>query len=343
MNILLWVLQILLALHTVMGAVWKFSNSEQTVPSLKVIPHGVWLAMSVFELVCSLCLILPAFNKPLAILAPLAATGIAGEMLLFSGLHIYSGDANHGHMIYWLVVAAICAFIAYGRFVLKPFKQIMDQKKGYKGIGMEGKIADWYAKSTRKDIAEFRSLADRFSNEISPHSRILELAPGPGYLSTELAKRGQFEIVGLDISKSFVEIARENARKESVNVDFRHGNASTMPFADHSFDLIVCRAAFKNFSEPVAALNEMFRTLKAGGRAIGMDLRNDVSFKEVAAYVKKKDMGWFDSLLTKLIFRFLLIPRAYSKDQFSQLASQSRFGRCEIIKSPLGLEVILKK
>jgi len=116
-----------------------------------------------------------------------------------------------------------------------------------------------------------------------------------------------------------------------------------MPFADHSFDLIVCRAAFKNFSEPVAALNEMFRTLKAGGRAIVMDLRNDVSFKEVAAYVKKKDMGWFDSLLTKLIFRFLLIPRAYSKDQFSQLASQSRFGRCEIIESPLGLEVILKK
>lgn len=42
MNILLWVLQILLALHTVIGAVWKFSNSEQTVRSLNAIPHGVW-------------------------------------------------------------------------------------------------------------------------------------------------------------------------------------------------------------------------------------------------------------------------------------------------------------
>jgi DoxX-like family len=107
MNILLWVLQILLALHTVMGAVWKFSHSaEQTMPSLKAIPHGVWLAMSVFELLCSLALILPAFNKPLAILAPIAAACIAAEMLLFSGLHIYSGDANYGPMIYWLVVAA---------------------------------------------------------------------------------------------------------------------------------------------------------------------------------------------------------------------------------------------
>jgi hypothetical protein len=121
MNILLWVLQILLALHTVMGAVWKFSNSEQTVPSLKAIPHGVWLAMSVFELLCSLGLILPAFNKSLAILAPVAAACIAAEMLLFAGLHIYSGDAHYGPMIYWLVVAAICAFIAYGGFVLRPF------------------------------------------------------------------------------------------------------------------------------------------------------------------------------------------------------------------------------
>jgi len=42
-------------------------------------------------------------------------------MLLFSGLHFYSGDANYGPMVYWLIVAAICAFIAYGRFVLKPF------------------------------------------------------------------------------------------------------------------------------------------------------------------------------------------------------------------------------
>ena len=120
MNIVLWVLQILLALHTAIGAVWKFSNSEQTVPSLKAIPHGVWLAMSFVELLCSLALVLPAVSTSLAILAPIAAACIAAEMLLFSGLHIYSGDANYGPMIYWLVVAALCAFLAYGRFVLKP-------------------------------------------------------------------------------------------------------------------------------------------------------------------------------------------------------------------------------
>ncbi len=121
MNILLWVLQIFLALHTLIGAVWKFSNSEQTVPSLKAIPHGVWLSMSVFELICSVALIVPAFSKSFAILAPIGAACIAVEMLFFCSVHMFSGDANYGHLIYWLVVAAICVFIAYGRFVLKPF------------------------------------------------------------------------------------------------------------------------------------------------------------------------------------------------------------------------------
>jgi DoxX-like family len=124
MNILFWVLQVLLALHTLMGAVWKFSNSEQTVPSLQAIPHGVWLAMGVLEVLCSLCLIVPAFKKPLAILVPIAAACIAMEMIIFSGLHVFSGATEHSHVIYWLVVAAICAFIAYGRFVLKPFQPV---------------------------------------------------------------------------------------------------------------------------------------------------------------------------------------------------------------------------
>ena len=134
MNIRLWAFQILLALHTVVGAVWKFSNSEQSVPSLKAIPHEVWLAMAVVELLCGVGLILPAINKPLAILAPIAAVCIAAEMLLFCGLHIYSGDANYGHMIYWLVVAAICAFIAYGRFVLMLFDRVLKKDEaGFHG------------------------------------------------------------------------------------------------------------------------------------------------------------------------------------------------------------------
>lgn len=120
MNVLLWVLQALLALHTVMGAVWKLSNSEQAVPSLSAIPHGVWLGLIVVELLCSAGLVLPALSGRFASLAPIAAACIAVEMLLFCGVHLASGDASHGQMVYWLVVAAVCAFVAFGRLSLKP-------------------------------------------------------------------------------------------------------------------------------------------------------------------------------------------------------------------------------
>jgi hypothetical protein len=118
MNILLWILQALLALHTVVGAVWKFSNAPPA-PSLGAIPHGAWLALSVIEILCAIALVVPALRGSIAVVAPIAAACIAIEMLVFCVLHMTSGDPNTGPLIYWLVVAILCAFIAYGRFVLK--------------------------------------------------------------------------------------------------------------------------------------------------------------------------------------------------------------------------------
>jgi hypothetical protein len=120
MNIVLWIMQALLAAHTVMGAMWKFLNSEQTVPSLSAIPHGVWLALGVAELAFAAGLVIPALHKPWGFLAPVAAVCIAVEMLLFVGVHVASGDRTFGQPTYWLVVAAICAIIAAGRFWLRP-------------------------------------------------------------------------------------------------------------------------------------------------------------------------------------------------------------------------------
>ncbi|HUO56774.1 MAG TPA: DoxX family protein [bacterium] len=121
MNITLWVLQVLLALHTVMGAIWKFKNPVQAVPSLKAIPHGGWLGISVFELILALGLVLPALHRNLGPLAPLSALCIAAIMLFYCAIHLSSGNPFNGQVAYWLVVLAFCALIAYGRFILKPF------------------------------------------------------------------------------------------------------------------------------------------------------------------------------------------------------------------------------
>jgi ubiquinone/menaquinone biosynthesis C-methylase UbiE len=59
---------------------------------------------------------------------------------------------------------------------------------------------------------------------------------------------------GLGISESFVQMASGYAKKESVKVHFIHGSAADIPLEEGFFDLVVCRAAFKNFTEPLKAL-----------------------------------------------------------------------------------------
>ncbi|HUJ49640.1 MAG TPA: class I SAM-dependent methyltransferase, partial [Bryobacteraceae bacterium] len=135
-------------------------------------------------------------------------------------------------------------------------------QRGYKGIGMEGSIARWYEKTTRKDLDEFRKLAERLRAIAPENAAVLEVAPGPGFLAAELARGGKLRVTGLDISKTFVELAQKNATEAGVRAEFRQGNASDMPFADNSFDLVVCRAAFKNFTQPQKAMREMRRVLR---------------------------------------------------------------------------------
>jgi ubiquinone/menaquinone biosynthesis C-methylase UbiE len=208
---------------------------------------------------------------------------------------------------------------------------------------MEGWVARWYARTRSNDMEDFRRAARMAAEHLGGGSSVLEVAPGPGFFAIELAKLGDFKITGLDISRTFVEIATENARNAGVSIDFRLGNASAMPFSDNSFDFVYCAAAFKNFAEPVKALDEMHRVLRPGGEALVVDLRKDVSLEEIDAYVKQSGRSRIDRYLTNFIFRFVLIKRAYTQDQFTRMAEQSRFGRCQIDVGPIGFEVHFTK
>src|SRR5262249_32048328 len=148
----------------------------------------------------------------------------------------------------------------------------MGTAKGYRGLAMEGPIATWYAKNTGRDLSRFTNIAQRITERVRSGGAILEVAPGPGYLAIELARR-DYTVTALDISTSFVKIARENAAAAGVTVDVRHGNASAMPLPDDAFDAVVCVAAFKNFTDPFGAINEMHRVLRPGGEACIFDLR----------------------------------------------------------------------
>lgn len=215
--------------------------------------------------------------------------------------------------------------------------------KAYKGIGMEGVIARWYAKNTARSMNEFETDARRVAALLRSGDRVLEAAPGPGYFAIELAKLGSYRIVGLDISKTFVAIARRNAANAKVEVDFRLGSASKMPLASGEFDFLFCRAAFKNFSEPARALQEMYRVLKPGGRALIIDLRGDAPPGAVQEAVSHMGLGRFDAWLTRMAFRFMLIKRAYTKSEFERLFEETQFGSTRIDQSPLGMEIWMEK
>lgn len=216
-------------------------------------------------------------------------------------------------------------------------------QKGYKGLGMEGFTARWYASLTQKSMEDFKALARRVSAELPPGSQVLEVAPGPGYFAVELAKLGPYKVTGLDISRTFVEIARRNAREAGVAAKFRLGDAANMPFEDGTFDFLLCRAAFKNFTQPLRALQEMHRVLVPGGRALIIDLRRDAPPQSVSKAVDQMHLGAVNTFLTKSCFRLMLLKRAYTKSDFERLLNDTGFGPVEIREDLIGLELLLHK
>lgn len=216
-------------------------------------------------------------------------------------------------------------------------------RKPYKGIGMEGVIATWYAKNTKGDVRDYRKCARAVADQAPPGGKVLEVAPGPGYLALELAKLGHYRISGLDVSTSFVRIARENARAAGADIDFQLGDAAHIPFPNDAFDFVVCRAAFKNFSDPIGALEEIHRVLKPGGKASIYDLRRDASPEAIDEEVTRMGMSWLSRWATKATFRFMLLKRAYTDETLVQMCAATHFKTGEILDDGIGFELRLAK
>jgi len=218
------------------------------------------------------------------------------------------------------------------------------QTKDYKGLPMEGPIASWYAQNTAHGReADFEQAARAVTENLPAGGAILEVAPGPGYLSIRLAQLGQYHVSGLDISRTFVEIERKNAAAAGVTVDFHLGSASQMPFGDEQFDRIVCQAAFKNFTRPLEAINEMYRVLKPGGVAIIYDLNAETSDEENNRAVAAMQLSPLSALMTRWTFKYMLKRSAYTPARFRELAARSQFKTCSIQQEGIGMGVWLTR
>jgi ubiquinone/menaquinone biosynthesis C-methylase UbiE len=209
---------------------------------------------------------------------------------------------------------------------------------------MEGATARWYARQrgSEPQLEAYRKQAPQLTNGLPSGADVLEVAPGPGYLAIEMARLGRFHVTGLDISHTFVEIASENARQAAVSVDFRHGDATSMPFDAESFDLILCQAAFKNFTRPVSALDEMHRVLRSGGTAVIQDMSRESSGADIAQEVARMELGQLNAFVTKRTLAGLR-HRAFSRAQFEHLVAESAFRTCAIQTEGISIEVRLTK
>ncbi len=216
-------------------------------------------------------------------------------------------------------------------------------RKPHADRGMEGMVAKWYAANTAEMMKEYVDLARRIAGEIPQGSAVLEVAPGPGYFSIELANLGTYAITGLDLSRTFVKIASQKAAEAGVRVDFRQGSASNMPLQKDSFDFLLCRAAFKNFADPVGALKEMCRVLKPGGRGLIIDLKRNASPETISHHVDEMGLTWFNRILTKMAFKGMLLKSAYTREEFEQMLAQAKFSSVSIDEAEIGLEISMTK
>lgn len=210
-------------------------------------------------------------------------------------------------------------------------------------LGITGPFTRWYDKNTReKRIGEMHEYANEVKKYLTDNAKVLEVAPGPGYFSIELAKMGNYNITGMDISADFVEICKTNAKRENISIDFLQGNVSKMPFGDSTFNFIFCSAAFKNFKEPVTALSEMYRVLKDNGIVLIVDMNHDVSKETLNEAAVKSSKPGFERWFMKMTFKGLC-NAAYSRNELENIIKQTSFKKNEIKESGISFYIYLYK
>jgi len=117
----------------------------------------------------------------------------------------------------------------------------------------------------RRLILSPEELADRL--HLNESSRVLEVGPGPGYFSVEVARRllqGHLEL--FDLQLEMLEQARRRLERAGLhNVGFTQGDACNLPYGENQFDVVFLVAVLGEVANPAACLEGIYRTLRPSG------------------------------------------------------------------------------
>jgi ubiquinone/menaquinone biosynthesis C-methylase UbiE len=127
-----------------------------------------------------------------------------------------------------------------------------------------------------------------------PGERILEIGPGTGYYTLDLAQwvgpTGTIEI--FDLQREFLDHTLRRAREGGLdNVIATQGDATSLPYEDDSLDAVVLTAVLGEIPDRLAALREIHRVLKPNGRLVVGELFGDPHFTTRAALGRQASEG----------------------------------------------------
>ncbi len=100
--------------------------------------------------------------------------------------------------------------------------------------------------------------------------RVLEVSFGTGYLMTQYAER--FTAYGVDYNLHMVQTARRNLMRQGLTAHLQQADVAALPYATESVDTVVNTMAYSGYPDGKAALGEMTRVLRPGGRLVLLDI-----------------------------------------------------------------------
>jgi len=168
----------------------------------------------------------------------------------------------------------------------------------------------------------------------------LEIGPGPGYLGLEWLRHTQgTTLKGLDISADMIALARRNAQEYGLSerAEYIHSSGSQVPFDNGTFDAVFTNGSMHEWAEPRGTLDEIWRVLKPGGRALISDLRRDMPAPVqwfLWLTVKPREMR--PGLVTSL-------NAAYTSQELRILAEGTDLESCTVSDRLFGLVLVAVK